>query len=250
LRLLSAGFRRGCGIRGEGGPGSNSAYNIGMTVGSRIVEDGEEVDLPSSFSRFGLVWRGKYKWAEACDTPIRRIFQIRYLKGNTAVLSWGLSLSFLPVLQGSRLVYHRTARSARLDVREEPRDFRASFSSPTRFEYINCSEEFFRSSFAKYLIRITPEAVGWFERVRSLEDVEHELERQALNKDWAYRIRSPKPAFVLAFVKASRGDLKTAEQLLLRSVPEGIDPDMLAGLKLSLTRTASQCGSKALTRLS
>ena len=209
-----------------------------------------EVDLPVSLSRFGLAWQGNFKWVEAGDSTVRRIVQINHKKGRTAVLGWGLSLSFLPALQGSRLVYHRTTRYARLDVFEEPLNFRESFSRFTNFEFIDCREGFIRPSFVEYVVQTAPEAVGWFERIKSLEDVEQELERQAQSKDWAYRIRSPKPAFVLAFVKASRGDLKTAEQLLLRSVPEGIDPDMLAGLKLSLTRTASQCGSKALTRLS
>jgi len=219
-----------------------------MAVSDSNGKGSFDVDLPASLSRFGLVWQEKYKWAELGDSPVRRVFQIRYLKGKTAVLSWGLSFSFLPVLQGSRLVYHRTARSARLDVREEPKDFRASFSSPTRFEYIDCYDEFFRSSFAKYLIRIAPEAVSWFEQIRSLEDVERELESQAQSSDWAYRIRSPKPAFVLAFVKAARGDLKTAEQLLLRSIPEAIDPDVLAAIKLALIKTHSQSGSIALIR--
>jgi hypothetical protein len=223
---------------------------MSMTVSDSSGKGDPEVDLPASLSRFGLVWQEKYKWAEADDAAVRRVFQISYLKGKCAVLSWGLSLRFLPVIQGSRLVYHRTARSARLDVREEPRDFRASFSSPTRFNSINCFEEFFSSSFAKYLTHVAPEAVGWFERIRSLEDVELELERQAQSMDWAYRIRSPKPAFVLAFVKAARGNLKMAEQLLLRSVPEAIDPDMLACIKLALAKTASQSASMNLTQFS
>lgn len=192
-----------------------SGYDINMIARTKNGEVGLDLQLPKSLSQCGLIWQGNNKWVEEGDREVRRIVKIIHLKGMRAVLGWGLSLGFLPVLQGSRLRYHRTPPSACLDVFEEPSDYRASFSSPTNFDSMNClSVSALRESFTGYVNGMVPDIVRWFERVQSLEDVEHELEKQSSSKDWAYRIRSPKPAFVLAYVRAARGDLEAAKQFL------------------------------------
>lgn len=206
-----------------------------MIAGTRNDEDGLNLHLPKGLSRFGLIWQGDNKWVEEGDTEVRRIVKIIHLKGMRAVLGWGFSLGFLPVLQRSRLRYHRTPHSACLDAFEEPSDYRASFSTPTDFASINClNVSSFKDSFPGYAHGVVPDIVRWFERIQSLEDIEQELEKQNSSKDWAYRIRNPKPAFALAYVRAARGDLEAAKQFLDRAALDSWTDDQLEQFREAL----------------
>src|SRR5262245_63517673 len=55
-------------------------------------------------------------WLKSDDAPIRQVFCLRQWKGGALAPAWGLSLDFVPHVSGSRLRWHRTVKSARLDI--------------------------------------------------------------------------------------------------------------------------------------
>lgn len=193
--------------------------------------------LSPKFAKLGLVWRKDNHWVEPDDTPIRRMVRFARLKGDSAVLDWGLSLSFVPTPSGSRLVYHRTWQAARPDVFEFPHSYRQSFSGSASFERIDCRDGFMDSSLVGYFSSVAPELVNWFERVRSIESVERELERQVQSADWSYRVHHPSPRLVLAFVKAARGDRAGSMGLLEDALCDSADEEQATRLRLALAKT-------------
>jgi hypothetical protein len=192
--------------------------------------------LSPKLSELGVLWRGDDHWVEPGDSAIHRIVRLVRLKGLDAVITWGVSLSLVPALSASRVVYHRTMRAARLDVFEWPQSYRESFSGSVLFARVDCRNDFFERSLTEYFSGIAPELAGWFERVRSIESIDQELERQVRSPELAYRLHHPSPAFVLAFVKAARGDLSTAERMLAATLPDSTDGEQLTALRLALAR--------------
>jgi hypothetical protein len=61
-------------------------------------------------------------WVRA-RPPIRDLFEIVTLKGRTLVPRWGISLDFVPNVRGNKVHWHRTTKSAMLDVIYDPVDF-------------------------------------------------------------------------------------------------------------------------------
>ncbi len=62
------------------------------------------------------------KWVRSIDTPIRQVFCFSQWKGGMVAPTWGLSLDFVPHVSGSTLKWHRTPKSALLDLVVDARD--------------------------------------------------------------------------------------------------------------------------------
>jgi hypothetical protein len=184
----------------------------------------------------GLQWRNDNSWVEPGDIAVRRIVRFVSLKGNTAVIEWGLSMNFVPHFSGRRLVFHRTFQSARFDLFESPKSYRDSFSGSIPFMKIDCQNEFFRDSLESYLRTIVPELMSWFDRVYSIETIERELDEQRHSPEWCYRIHYPSPRFVLAFLKSAKGDISAAKQLLSDSLYSIWDAEQVAALQFALAK--------------
>jgi hypothetical protein len=208
--------------------------NSGSLLSANAIKHALDAMLSPRFAALGVLWRGDYKWVEPGGIPVRRVISFLQLKGSAAVISWGLSLNFVPELSPSGIAYHRTARSARPDVFDWPASYRNSFSNPGWFAHIDCRDAIFEQSLNSYSSGIAPELTDWFERVRSVESIEEELERQVRRPELAYRLHCPSPMFVLAFVKARRGDLESAESLLLRACAATGDQHRLDDLRKCL----------------
>ena len=71
-------------------------------------------------SRYRTMWRGDNPWVEEGERPVRRMVRFLPLKGARGLLSWGYSLGLVPLISGNCLRYHRTFKSARVDVFEWP----------------------------------------------------------------------------------------------------------------------------------
>lgn len=56
------------------------------------------------------------QWVDSSSKPIRRIFEYWQLKGGVVAPRWGYSFDFVPHLSGGKLKWHRTEKSALLDV--------------------------------------------------------------------------------------------------------------------------------------
>lgn len=65
---------------------------------------------------------GPLTWVRSTDAPIRQMFRFFQWKGGVLAPSWGLSLDFVPHVSGSKLKWHRTPKSALMDLRVDSRD--------------------------------------------------------------------------------------------------------------------------------
>ena len=55
--------------------------------------------------------------------PLRDVFEIIALKGGRLLPTWGISLDFVPHVEGDTIRWHRTDKSARMDLVYDPADF-------------------------------------------------------------------------------------------------------------------------------
>jgi len=69
-------------------------------------------------------------WARNRVPNITDVFNIQALKGASLAATWGFSIAFVPHVSAGKVKWHRTLKSARLDVRYDPRNFPTSKESP------------------------------------------------------------------------------------------------------------------------
>ena len=62
---------------------------------------------------------GDLKWVGDTDAPIRQVFEFRKWAGKVTPV-WGLSLDFVPHISGKKAAWHRTNKSAKLDLCFDP----------------------------------------------------------------------------------------------------------------------------------
>jgi hypothetical protein len=62
------------------------------------------------------------QWLRSEDAPIRQIFSLKQWKGGALAPAWGLSLDFVPHISGGSVNWHRTVKSARMDLTYDPRE--------------------------------------------------------------------------------------------------------------------------------
>jgi hypothetical protein len=188
--------------------------------------------LSPQFERLGLSWRGDYYWVEHGDLSCRRVVRFALLKGLSAVLTWGLSFSFVPSISGGRISYHRTFKSASLDLFEGTHVYASGCSSPTSPERVSLQVDRFDQSLADYIGEVLPMVVSWFDRVRSLDEIAAEAERQMYALRWGNPTHHPAPAYVLAFVRAAQGQVDAGREILKHAL--GAIDDDLAWLENAL----------------
>ena len=72
--------------------------------------------LPS----FGLTEAAARTWIDDSHPPSKRMFELALLKGAGMRARWGFSLDFVPHITGGRVRWHRSLKTAMLDVIVEP----------------------------------------------------------------------------------------------------------------------------------
>lgn len=65
-------------------------------------------------------------WVDGSRPPARRVFELDLLKGAGIKVCWGYSLDFVPHISAGRVRWHRSDKTARLDLIVDPRDLRAA----------------------------------------------------------------------------------------------------------------------------
>lgn len=75
-------------------------------------------------SPLGLAEVTPRTWVDGSRPPVRRMFELQLLKGAGVKACWGFSLDFVPHISGGRVRWHRSDKSARLDVIIDPPDLR------------------------------------------------------------------------------------------------------------------------------
>jgi len=167
--------------------------------------------LQEHLPMLGLTERAPRSWVNGSEAPFRRLFEIQLLKGAAMKACYGFSLDFVPHISGGRVRWHRTDKSAMLDVILDPRDL----PQPS---FIHGA-----TGLADGLRRLLPEAVararevwrrgatfqGMLDIIREIRD--RPIERR-INCFGYYNYAQLPLAF--AYLSAKTGDLQTAEEEL------------------------------------
>lgn len=78
-------------------------------IGDRLHALGFEVQRP-------------LQWLRSSDAPIRQVFCLKQWKGGALTPAWGLSLDFVPHVSGNNIKWHKTLKSAQLDLTWDARN--------------------------------------------------------------------------------------------------------------------------------
>ena len=101
--------------------------------------------------------------------PIRHIFEIVPMKGASYVPTWGISFDFVPHITGGKLAWHRTEKSARINIVYDPVDFDASWRERACIDSFHGPEGPL-SDAQRVLTTAIRQALEWLEPVRDLAD--------------------------------------------------------------------------------
>jgi hypothetical protein len=185
----------------------------------------------------GLTERTMRSWIDGAHFPVRRLFEIKLLKGASMKANWGFSLDFVPHITGGRLQWHRTDRTAILDVVMDPKDLHTP-------SHIHGPERL-----AEGLRSLLPEAIkrageSW-RRGATFHGMLHlirEIRDQHTNC-FEYPNYTQLP-LAYAFLLAKTGDLRNAEAELDKyALSHGLEDDEAAKLKKLAVDYAEPNGS-------
>lgn len=76
--------------------------------------------LRKNLQPLGLTEISPRAWIDGSCLPAKRMFQLLLLKGASMRARWGFSLDFVPHISAGRIRWHRTNRTAILDVIVDP----------------------------------------------------------------------------------------------------------------------------------
>lgn len=189
----------------------------------RIYSIAEEV-ISSSSNGFVSPKRGW--WAREFAAETFQVVKLDALKGAAYGLSYGLSLPYVPYPYLPRAKWHRSIKSASLDLREQPQVHLADSTNLGAHGFVASSllgEKCFRDEFGALWKACWPRISEWFQSTRSTEGV--------LQKCAAHLARSagevkyiPGARLVRAFAyaKVGRRDAAMAElDIFLQEYEEG-----------------------------
>lgn len=163
----------------------------------------------------GLEPCGANTWAAPGDTPFRKIVIFGRLKGFGAIGYYGLSLSFVPTLGRNELTYHRTQKSAKMDVSNVYPPYYWSIrpvpgTFPEEIRLSNPRDA--KRTLQEFIGPFASSAQAWFETVPDLDSLEAAL--RARIADNINPGLNPRPEYALAFIEAAHGNFEEARRLL------------------------------------
>jgi hypothetical protein len=149
-------------------------------------------------------------YARSASSHIFHMLSLQAYKGRNYGIRWGVSLSYVPNNWDEKLRWHKTLKSCRYDLFEEPATYPPllksgieDFYAPTIF-----GEACFRSELTRIWTGISPTIKQWFITTSSLQQVLQRAEEQ-MRRKWDLR-HYPDPAVVYLLTMAILGDPVTA----------------------------------------
>jgi hypothetical protein len=151
---------------------------------------------------------GDGRWTRPTGDGIRAVIRISPLRGSYQ-LNWGLSLAWVPHLTAAGVRFHRTAKSARLDLYEEGQHQGARVP----YTWHEHSVVFLPRDIEPAWRNAADHAERLFERAATPEAV-LALAQEQLEDRGAMAVHVPSPLYVVAFTHARLGRAAQARQAL------------------------------------
>lgn len=169
--------------------------------------------------QFGLKWRGDYYWIGENNDGIRRVVHYSLLTsgGYRGVLTWGVALDFVVLPSGGKLIYNRTARSAKLHLFEWPQGYIDCFSGTEIVDgngVVSHSSQIIFQTLDKVINDELPNIERFFRKSSELEGL-IEITKEQIEKNTSLgQIHNPSPMYILAFLYAKNGQKDKACDML------------------------------------
>ena len=131
----------------------------------------EEI-VDASHIEFEKVKRGYL--ARKVDEDIVHVLKLQATKGGAYGLSYGVSLSYVPYPYIPVLKWHRTLKSANLDLFEQPQEQMPEGDSQDKIQYVASGmlgEICFREEFGLLWQQTSPRILSWLEATSTLRQV-------------------------------------------------------------------------------
>jgi len=170
--------------------------------------------LTPGLEKMGLTKASNYLWHEQTLKTIRRGFSYKHLKGASGTFAWGVSIDFLPIVHGSKIKYHKTARNYVHHIFEWPDEYSSSFVGGQLRNGITThfGVKEAKKSIEKLFDRYQPKIIKWFDTTNTVENLIDIAERQVSFGEY-YNIHSPRPKYVLPFLCAKANQIDKAIEL-------------------------------------
>jgi hypothetical protein len=221
-------------------------YDIAARHGHQVVSTStalqlfEEIAQPA---RLGFTRIRKNLFGRQVSTDIVHLLKFQALKGGALSLWWGVSLSYVPHKWQTKMEWHRTFKSSRFDLLEEPFEYFHLYEVHWREEekYLAhglYGEALLRKGLVNMWNTLQQSILTWFASVQSYEGVAEKANQQAARK-WIGPRHWPDPLLVYAFTLARSGKVESAQETLntfLKQNAEALEAQ--DDLKLALRQIA------------
>lgn len=159
---------------------------------------------------FCMQYLGDYKWCGPWENDTRKLIQLFFLEGDTAIFEWGYNYHFLPIVKSGKIAYQRTDKTAAAQLRNMPAPFIdfedwKPFCIPMHAKF----EDMLKAEIETVWSRTFPFIKNWYEQTSTLEDMIKEADFQIHHQKY-YNFFSPSQQYIRAFLLAASGQYNEA----------------------------------------
>jgi hypothetical protein len=162
-------------------------------------------------------------------------------KGGTYAFRWGVSLSFMPHEWDEKPKFHRTVKSARMDLFEYPYGFLVPEENSASFsEYMVDAmhgDDYMKNDLQESWSKVRPPVHAFFDSVSTVDGVLKKAEEHAA-REWRGMRHSPDPGLVRAFALARLGRQAEAETVVNEVIKARNNNESAQGLLAALKQVS------------
>lgn len=192
-------------------------YGREEVLPTRVYEVAAELMRPHELGLSPLTHK---LYAASSERDIVRLLELFPTKGASYYVRWGLSLAFVPHKWNPKLRWHRTLKSARFDVWENPFEYfdleNKHWRESERFLVSRLNgETYLRKQMMEMWTALAPAVRDWFASTAALPGVLRALDKQ-IARQGASSHHFPSPSLVRAFTLSRMGKVEEGRLALAR----------------------------------
>lgn len=187
----------------------------------------DEIISPE-LKNFGLQWNGNYHWLGEYSNCIRKGFHYQLCKGCQGTMIWGVSLDFIPIVSGNKLVYSRTKTNIIFHVFEWPKEYGIVMATGKKTygkgiaSYWGVIET--RRTIKEMFDRENDKIGKWFNTASSIDGIINLAENLVYKSK---EVNHPYPNYALAFLHSKVGRINESIKLIEEEFKSNLYSDEL-----------------------